>query len=423
MSYQHGFDGTRTDGGPADSATGPLGDLKVLDLTQMLAGPYATMLLADMGADVVKIEPPGGDSTRDNQPHLQEDEAYGGYFHSVNRNKRSIVLDLKTDEGKEAFLDLVSKADLLLENYRVGTMERLDLSYERLSEINPALIYASIRGFGDPRGGESPYVDRPAFDVIAQAMGGVMSVTGTEESGPIKVGPGIGDIFPAVLCTVGVLSALHHRERTGEGQYVDVGMVDSVLSLAERIVYQYSFTGDVPGPQGNTHPLLFPFDRFEANDGYVMIAAPRDHQWTELCNLMERPEWVEEYPSASDRLDNASKLRPIINDWTQEYSKDELFDLLEDDVPCGPVNTVKDIFEDEHFDARDMLAEVEHADTGDTVRIAGNPIKFTETPSTIENRAPFLGEHTREVLQENGFDEDQIASMLDREGAKEYRSE
>jgi succinyl-CoA:mesaconate CoA transferase len=402
---------------------GPLADVRVLDLTQMLAGPYATMLLADLGADVVKVEPPRGDMTRTNPPHLTDEEAYGGYFHSVNRNKRSVVIDLKSEAGKETLRGMVADADVLVENFKVGTMDRLGLSYESLREINPALVYAAIRGFGDPRSGESPYADRPAFDVIAQAMGGVMSITGTEESGPVKVGPGVGDIFPATLCIVGLLSALHHARRTGEGQFVDVGMVDGVLALTERIVHQYAFEGDVPGPQGNTHPLLFPFDRFDTTDGHVMIAAPRDKQWTALCEAMDRPDLAADYPDEEDRVEHADELRPVVAEWVGQHTKEEIADLIADDVPCGPVNTVLDIFEDEHFDVREMLPQVEHADTGREVSLAGAPIKLSATPSGVHHRAPFLGEHSREVLAEYGFDGDRIEELVGEDVVQEPEDE
>ncbi|MCY4729936.1 CoA transferase [Natronomonas gomsonensis] len=383
-----------------DASAGPLAGLDVVDMTQMLAGPFATMLLADLGANVVKVEPPQGDMTRSNPPHLKDDEAYGGYFQSVNRNKRSLVLNLKDDTDREAFEGLVAEADVLVENYRTGTMERLGLPYEDLSEDNPGLVYASIRGFGDPRTSESPYAERPAFDLIAQAMGGIMSITGTPESGPVKVGPGIGDIFPAVLSVVGILSAIQHRERTGEGQYVDVSMVDGILSLTERIVHQYSYTDEVPEPQGNTHPLLFPFDRFEAEDGYVVIAAPNAKQWHALCEHMDCPDLAERYPTEDEQRAHADELRAVVNEWTSSYTKGELFELLADDVPCAPVQTVADIFESPHFDARDMLETVNHAETGEEVTIAGTPIKFTECDTGVRHRAPLLGEHTEEILRE-----------------------
>lgn len=403
----------RRDDGSGPERAGPLTDVRVIDFTQMLAGPFATMVLADLGADVVKVEPPRGDMTRDNPPHLAEDEAYGGYFHSVNRSKRSVVLDLKSDDGVAAAKTLIEDADVVVENFRVGTMDRLGLSYETLREFNPGIVYASIRGFGDPRAGRSPYADRPAFDLIAQAMGGVMGITGTDESGPTKAGPGIGDIFPAVLSVVGVLSALHEREHTGEGQYVDVGMVDSMVAMTERIVHQYSCTGEPPGPQGNTHPIFFPFDRFEASDGYVVIAAPTDDQWEALCEHMDRPDLAAEYPSESDRRRHASELRPQVNEWTRGRSKTELFDLLRDDVPCGPVYDAADIFADEHFEARDMLAEVEHADLGESITLPGVPIKLTRTPGGIQRPAPLLGEHTEQVLGEAGLADAEIDSLTD----------
>jgi len=293
-------------------------------------------------------------------------------------------------------------------------MEALGLSYEALTEINPELVYASIRGFGDPRGGESPYAERPSFDLIAQAMGGVMSITGTEESGPVKVGPGVGDIFPASLAVNGILAAIHHRDRTGEGQYVDVGMVGSMLSLAERIIHQYEYGNEIADPQGTSHPLFFPFDRFEAKDGYFVIAAPTDAQWEALCEHIDRPDLVADYPDQESRNNHSSELHPIINRWTKEQNQDELFELLKEDIPCGPVYNAKDITEDEHFHARDMLPELEHADTGETRTIAGTPIKLTQTPPQVQDRAPFLGEHTREELSNLGYSDEEIDRLFEQ---------
>ena len=275
---------------------GPLAGLKVLDLTAMLAGPYATMLLADLGADVVKIEPPHGDLTRGVGPFREgaKENRLGGYFQSVNRGKRSVVL-----------------ADVVTENFSAGVMERLGLAYETLAGVNPRLVYAAIRGFGDPRTGRSPYVSWPAFDVVAQAMGGFLSVTGTADGTPIKSGPGIGDIFPAALLAVGIVAAVRHAERTGEGQFVDVAMYDAVLSLTERIVYQHSCTGEVPAPQGNSHPLLCPFDIFPTADGWVAIAAPSDRHWELVAELIGRPDMAsdERYRTNAARLRHAGRRR------------------------------------------------------------------------------------------------------------------
>ena len=236
---------------------GPLDGLRVLDLTQVLSGPYTTMLLADMGADVIKVEPLTGDVARLWGPFpngAAGSDEYGGYFASINRNKRSVALDLKDPVDQQVLWDLIAKADVLVENFRSGVMDRFGFSYEEIHERHPSLVYACIRGFGDPRTGKSPYDDWPAFDIIAQAMGGILGVTGTDAQHPVKVGPGVGDIFPAALAATGILAAVRHAEHTGQGQLVDVGMYDAVLSLTERIIYQHSLTGRDPEPQGNTHP-------------------------------------------------------------------------------------------------------------------------------------------------------------------------
>ena len=375
-----------------------LDDVRVLDLTQVLAGPYCTMLLADLGADVVKIERPGGDLIRPNPPFVSDDDAYGGYFQSVNRGKRSLEMDL-TDEGdREDFLSLVEDADVLVENFRAGTMEKFDLAYERLREENPGLVYASIRGFGDPRTGETDRQGQPSFDLIAQALGGVMQITGQEDGPPTKVGPGIGDLFTATLNAVGILAALRHRDRTGEGQFVDTAMYDSMISMCERAVYQHSYTGEVPKRRGNSHPTLFPYNAFEAEDGYVVVAAFGDNHWRALCEAMDRPDLAADYPTAGDRLKNRELLRAEIAGWTTDLPEDEICDLLEGSVPCAPVQDVSDVFEDPHVRARDMLVDVEQPGADREVTIAGSPIKLSETPTKPGERAPLLDEHREELL-------------------------
>ncbi|MCZ6506954.1 MAG: CoA transferase [Acidobacteria bacterium] len=392
----------------SEDATGPLVGLRVIDLTQMLAGPYCTMLLADLGADIVKVEPPRGDMTRYSGPFLEEDEerAYGGYFGSINRNKRSIVLDLKTEYGKEALRALVKGAAVLVENYRSGVMERLGLSWESLDEINPRLVYAAIRGFGDPRTGESPYVLWPAFDVVAQAMGGMMGITGTEDGTPLKAGPGVGDIYPAALAALGIVAAVRNAEQTGRGQFMDVGMVDAVLSMCERIVYQYSYRGVIGRPEGNAHPTLCPFENFRTSDGWVTIAAPSDGHWKELAEIMGRPELAddERFRSNRERVRNAAETRSIVREWTSARTTAEALEALGARVPAGAVQTVAEIFEDPHARSRDMLVEVEHAGCQTPVVYAGVPIKFTGTPGGIYRRPPRLGEHTEEILAEIGWD-------------------
>ncbi|WP_435156463.1 succinyl-CoA:mesaconate CoA-transferase [Haladaptatus sp. DFWS20] len=377
-----------------------LDDLRVLDLTQVLAGPYCTMLLADLGADVVKIERPGGDLIRPNPPFVGDDDAYGGYFQSINRGKRSLELNLSDEDDRADFLRLADDADVVVENFRAGTMEKFGLEYETLRERNPELVYASIRGFGDPRTGETGRQGQPSFDLIAQALGGVMQITGDEDGPPTKVGPGIGDVFTATLNAIGILAALHHRDRTGEGQYVDTAMYDSMISLCERTVYQYSYTGEVPNRRGNSHPTLFPYNAFETSDGYVVIAAFGDNHWTALCEEMERPDLAADYPTTADRLRNRELLREELGAWTADRTADDVCAVLEGSVPCAPVQDVADVFEDDHVEARNMLVGVEQPGADEHVTIAGSPIKMSETPPEPGTRAPLLDEHREELLGE-----------------------
>ena len=377
-----------------------LDDVRVLDLTQVLAGPYCTMLLSDLGADVVKVERPGGDLIRPNPPFVGDDDAYGGYFQSVNRGKRSLELDLTDADDREDFLGLVEDADVVVENFRAGTMEKFGLEYERLREANSELVYASIRGFGDPRTGETDRQGQPSFDLVAQALGGVMQITGREDGPPTKVGPGIGDLFTATLNAVGILAALHHRERTGEGQYVDTAMYDAMISMCERAVYQHSYTGEVPKRRGNSHPTLFPYDAFEAADGYVVVAAFGDNHWDALCEAMDRPDLAADYPTAEKRMEHRESLREEIAAWTADLPAEAVLAALEGAVPCAPVQDVEDVFEDDHVHARDMLVEVEQPGTDERVTVAGSPIKLSATPSEPGERAPLLDEHREELLGE-----------------------
>jgi crotonobetainyl-CoA:carnitine CoA-transferase CaiB-like acyl-CoA transferase len=378
---------------------GPLHDVRVVDLTRMLAGPYCSMLLADLGADVVKVEPPGGDLTRSKGPFRRDDanRTIGGYFQSINRNKRSVVLDFGKESARHRLAGLLEDADVVVENFRPGVMERWGFGYEHLAERNPRLVYAAIRGFGDPRTGASPLADWPAYDVVAQAMGGLIGITG-QPGAPVKIGPGIGDIFPAVMCAVGILAALHERSSSGLGQFVDVAMYDSVLALCERIVHQYSYAGEVPGPEGNAHPLLCPFDVFACSDGFVAIAAPSDNHWRTLTELIGRPELAAAYPSHEDRLTHAGAVREAIVEWTTTRTKGVVVEMLGGRVPVGPVNTVEDIFEDPHVQARSMLVDVEEPGLDEPVTIVGTPIKLSRTPGGVHRRAPLLDEHATELF-------------------------
>ncbi len=396
---------------------GALADLKVLDFTRALAGPFCTMLLADQGAEVIKVEVPGtGDGTRTMvpfPPEITDRRPFGGYFQSVNRNKESLVIDLKSEEGKAIVRRLVTQVDVVVENFRSGVMEKLGLSYEDLIAINPKLVYAAIRGFGDPRTGDSPYSDWPAYDVIAQAMGGMMSITGAVDGEPTKVGPGVGDLIPATLAAFGIVSAVHHANRTGEGQFLDVAMYDGILAFCERIVPQYSYTGEVPGLEGNAHPTLCPFGIFPAVDGFVAIACPGDPFWAILCKEMGREELIEEerFLHNYHRSQNNDECVAIINAWTQQYTKAELAEKLGGRIPFGPVQNAAEVFEDPHVSAREMLVAVEHPKADRPYHIPNTPIKMTSTDSGVYRRAPLLGEHTDQVLDRYGFSTDEIRAL------------
>jgi crotonobetainyl-CoA:carnitine CoA-transferase CaiB-like acyl-CoA transferase len=405
-----------TSGTSGTNGDGALSGLRVIDLTMMLAGPFCTMLLADQGADVVKIEPIGGDGTRSMGPFKGGSTGpFGGYFQSINRGKRSIAVNLKRERGKEIVRRLVADADVLVENYRVGVMDRLGLGYEALAVINPRLIYAAIRGFGDPRTGASPYQDWPAYDVIAQAMGGMMGITGPKGGPPTKTGPGVGDTLPGALTAFGILAAVYRAERTGEGQFIDVAMYDAVLAFCERIVYQHAYTGEVPGPDGNGHPLLCPFGVFPARDGWVSIACPGDHFWTFLARATGREDMVadERYRTNGARVAHADSVVEAISAWTSRLTKREIGAVLGGQVPFGPVNDVSDIYADAHVAARGMLVDVEQPGTGVTVTIAGTPVKMTRTPGGVRGRSPLLGEHTDAILSAVAYSSDEIARLRD----------
>ncbi len=389
-----------------NARTGPLADVRIIDLTQALAGPFCTMLLADLGADVIKIEPPSGDQSRTMGPFPPDRSRidYGGYFASVNRNKRSVMLDIKSDAGREALFKLVATADAVVENAKAGVMDRAGVGYERLREIKPALVYAAVRGFGDPRTGKSPYAEWPAFDIVAQSMSGFVSMTGPPGSEGFRAGPGIGDIYPGTLAALGVVSAIHVARRTGQGQFLDVAMYDAMLAMCEALVYTYSGSGVVREPQGNGTPVLCPFDIFRTRDGAVAIAAPGENHWANLCDAMGRPELIRDdrCRSGARRVKNSELVRTAVSAWTGSLTTREVVAALGGKVPVGPVNNAKDIFEDPHAKAREMLVEIEQPGNPPLV-IAGCPIKFTATPSGIYALPPRLGEHTEAVLAEVGI--------------------
>jgi CoA:oxalate CoA-transferase len=380
----------------------PLEGIVVLDLSRVLAGPYCGMMLADYGANVIKIEPPGeGDDSRAFGPFVGKESAY---FMSLNRNKRSMTLNFKLQKDIDLFKEMVAKCDVVLENYRPGTMEKFGIGYDVLKTINPRLIYAACSGFGHT----GPYKDKPAYDIVVQAMGGIMSVTGPEGGEPCRVGASVGDIIAGMFTAYGVMMGLFHRERTGEGQKIDVGMLDCQVAVLENAISRYLVSGTVPGPLGNRHPSITPFASFTAKNGHLIVGAGNDRLWEKLCNLLGRPELVkdERFDNNSKRTANAKELMPILNAIFIAKTIEEWIVILEDaGLPCAPINTVDKVVNDPHIKAREMIVEVDHPVAGH-LKMPGVPVKMSATPGAVERPAPMLGQHTSEILKEVlGWDE------------------
>jgi len=390
---------------------GALSDIKVLDLTRVLAGPYATMVLADLGAEIIKIEQPEkGDDSRAYGPYKNGESAY---FMSLNRNKESITLNLKTPEGKEILKELVKKVDVLVENFRPGTMEKLGLGYEVLKEINPRLIYASSTGYGQT----GPYSQRPAYDAVVQAMGGIMSITGQADGMPTRVGTSIGDIAAGLFCAIGILAALQERARSGLGQMVDVAMLDCQVAILENAISRYEFTGEIPRPIGNRHPSIVPFETFNTLSDPIMVAAGNDRLWATLCELMELEIACDSrYATNPQRNEHYAELRPILAEKFMTKTAEEwqpMFDKA--GIPSGPINTVDKVVKNEQVVAREMILEVEHPVAG-TTRVPGIPIKLSRTPGEIRMAAPVLGADTEKLLNQYlGLTSDQVAELREKQ--------
>lgn len=397
--------------------TGALRGLRVLDLTHALAGPFCSQILADHGADVIKVEPLEGDFFRRMGPFRDDDQQrhFGGLFQSCNRNKRSIAINLKSADGLEVLRTLASQADALVENYRAGVLEKLGLSYESLRKINPRLVYTSVRGFGDRSGGASPYMDWPAFDIVAQAMGGWMGVTGEDKDHPVKVGGGAGDTVSGLFAAFGTMAAIWHARVSGTGQYVDVAMTDSILALSELVVSTYSYRGASPEPVGNGIPGLAPFGTIYVKDGVIAIAAPHDPQFKLLCQLIGQPELMDDprFSIEALRWENHVALREAIERFTKTKTKAELKELFGGKVPFSPIYNAAEIFADPHFSVREMLPQVEHPGSATPVCVPGIPVKLSGTPGQVRHRAPLLGEHSRAILAEVGLDATRIQALID----------
>jgi CoA:oxalate CoA-transferase len=389
----------------------PLENITVIDLTRILSGPYCTMILADFGARVIKIEVPGhGDDSRLLGPHIKNES---GYFMSVNRGKQSVTLDLRTEEGKNLLKEMMKKADILIENYRPGTMDKWGLGYEEIKKINPRLIYTSISGYGH----SGPYMKEPAYDIVIQGMSGVMSITGQQDGVPTRVGTSIGDIVPGLFTTVGIMMALYSRTFTGEGQRLDVAMFDSLVAILENALIRYQAENVVPMPIGNRHPAITPFDSFSTKDGYIIVAAGNPKLFEKLCEILQIPELLTDprFNNPQVRHQNQKELKPILEQAFSSYSRAEAQALLgQAGIPCSPINSIDQVVADPQVAARDMLVDVEHPVAG-LLKLAGIPIKMSLTPGEIKAPAPLLGQHTEEVLTGLlGLTKDQIDGLRAR---------
>ncbi len=375
---------------------GALAGLRILDLTRVLAGPFCTMMLADMGAEIIKIEQPGiGDDSRQFAPFQNGESAY---YMNLNRNKKGVTLNLK-GKGREIFLDLVRKADVVIENYRPGTMEKLGLGWEDLRKVNPRLVYGAISGFGHT----GPYRLRPGYDIIAQAMGGLMSTTGWPGGEPTRSGTAMGDVLAGLSAAIGILAALRHRDATGEGQKVDVALVDSVVASLEIITQIYLTAGRVPERIGNRYESCYPYDSFKAKDGDIVIGAANDKLWRLVCDVIGQPELAddERFDKNPKRVQRHAEIKPIVEAWTSQHAATEIVDrMLAAGVPAAPINTIPDIVADPHIaGAREMFVDVEHPSAG-SLKLTGAHIKLTETPTGIRTPSPMLGQHNAEVFGE-----------------------
>ena len=398
-----------------NSSAGPLSGMVILDLTQILAGPMCTMVLADMGADVIKVEKPnGGDDNRRMGPPFVKDWSAG--FLAANRNKRSLVIDLRQEAGRAVFMRLVDGADAVIENFRPGVMDRLGLGYGELAGINPRLVYCSISGFG----GTGPYANRGGFDLVAQGVSGLMSITGHPGMPPAKVGVPITDLTAGLFAANGVQAAYIHALKTGQGQQVDTSLMEAGIAYTVWESSVYFADGEIPGPLGSAHRVSAPYQALRTKDGYLNIGAATQPTWEQLCRAIGQEELIEDprFRIPGDRKARESELAALLEEtFLKETTNHWLEKLEQAGVVAGPIYNMEQVYQDPQVLAREMLVDIEDPDIG-TIRNIGLPVKLSVTPGKIRRRAPFLGEHTTEVLLEHGFSDDEVAELLAAEVVK-----
>ena len=373
----------------------PLQGIRVLDLTRVLAGPYCTMVLGDLGAEVIKVESPEGDETRGWGPPFTGGES--AYYLCINRNKRGIVVDFKTAEGRDLLQRLIEQSDVLVENFRPGSLARFSLDFESVSALNPRLIYCSITGFGQT----GPLRDKPGYDFMIQALGGIMSVTGEPNGEPMKTGVAVADLFAGQNAVIAILAALQARTLTGRGQHLDIALFDSQLGWLANVASNYLISGDLPKRHGNAHANIVPYQSFRASDSWFVVAVGNDRQFAKLCEVIGKSDLAsdERFATNSARVQNREALLSILKPVFLTKTVNEWLALIGDEFPCGPINTLEQVFSNPQVTARDMLIHMQHPTIGD-LPLVGSPLKFSDTPVEYKLPPPRLGEHTEDVLRE-----------------------